>query len=117
MRRLGVIIMALALVGLGGFASSQALTAVPASAEGAQASAWFRLHGKVVSVIDGDTLVVRVGLKRHRVRLIGIDAPERGACFSAEATAAARALALNERVTLVGDRTQSRRDRFGRLLA
>lgn len=32
--------------------------------------------GTVVSAIDGDTLVVRIGPRTQRVRLIGIDAPE-----------------------------------------
>jgi endonuclease YncB( thermonuclease family) len=53
----------------------------------------------------------------NRVRLIGINAPELGACYAVQATAMARTLALNRRVTLQGDRTQSQRDRFGRLLA
>lgn len=37
--------------------------------------------GRVVSVIDGDTLTVLVNKKQMRVRLDGIDAPERGQAF------------------------------------
>ncbi len=37
------------------------------------------LEGKVVRVVDGDTLVVLdSGNTQHRVRLAGIDTPERG---------------------------------------
>jgi micrococcal nuclease len=37
--------------------------------------------GRVVKVIDGDTLTVLVNKKQIRVRLDGIDAPERGQAF------------------------------------
>jgi endonuclease YncB( thermonuclease family) len=78
----------------------------------------FTLSGKVARVVDGDTLdVVLASGKRERVRLIGIDTPERGACYSAAATARARALALSKRVVLKGDATQATRDRYRRLLA
>jgi endonuclease YncB( thermonuclease family) len=72
----------------------------------------------VVRVVDGDTVDVRLQSgKRERVRLIGIDATERGACFSAQASSRARALALDSEVVLRGDATQDTRDRYGRLLA
>src|SRR4051812_50150965 len=35
-----------------------------------------RLRGRVVSVVDGDTLHVRAGGRQETVRLIGIDTPE-----------------------------------------
>ncbi|MFC3393536.1 thermonuclease family protein [Brenneria rubrifaciens] len=34
------------------------------------------LNGKVVKVVDGDTLIVRQSGINHRIRLLGIDAPE-----------------------------------------
>ena len=68
-------------------------------------------------MVDGDTLIARIGRRSERVRLIGIDSPEVGQCYAVQATTMARTLALNRRVTLQGDRTQSRRDRYGRLLA
>lgn len=78
----------------------------------------FQVRGVVTYVVDGDTLDVRLaGGKRERVRLIGIDTPERGACYSAAATRRARALALSQAVVLRGDATQATRDRYGRLLA
>jgi micrococcal nuclease len=75
------------------------------------------LRGKVIFVPDGDTVYVRTADQRERVRLIGIDTPERGECDAGKATALARRLALGRAVELVGDPTQARRDRFGRLLA
>jgi micrococcal nuclease len=89
------------------------------SAEPAASAAgvWFSVRGKVTRVVDGDTLVARVGGKSERVRLIGVDAPELGQCFAANASAALRQLVLNKRVRLSGDRTQTRRDAYRRLLA
>jgi micrococcal nuclease len=90
---------------------------VSATRETGDATAWFSLAGKVTRVIDGDTLVARISRRNERVRLIGIDTPEIGACFSEEAKRAAQKLAQGRRVRLLGDRSQARRDRFNRLLA
>jgi endonuclease YncB( thermonuclease family) len=67
---------------------------------------------RVLSVVDGDTIdVERFG----RIRLIGIDAPERGACGHAEATAVLAWMVQGRQVTLVpGARDDA--DRYGRLL-
>ncbi len=84
----------------------------------ASASGRFTLKGMVTAVIDGDTVQVElVNGKVERVRLIGIDAPERGRCFASRATAIARSVADGRAVTLKGDATQDTRDRYGRLLA
>lgn len=66
----------------------------------------------VTSVIDGDTIDVAGG---ERVRLIGIDSPERGACGYAEASAALRSLIGRRPVVLVPG-ARDDRDRYGRLL-
>jgi endonuclease YncB( thermonuclease family) len=83
-----------------------------------------RLSGTVDRVIDGDTLVARVGGERVRVRLLGVDAPETpggrvpSECYGVEADDATRALlSRGARIELRTDPTQGRRDRFGRLLA
>lgn len=68
----------------------------------------------VVSVTDGDTLTVEINGVNERVRLIGINSPEAGECFAAEATAELRSLTVGRTVRLVIDRTN--RDDFGRLL-
>ncbi len=77
------------------------------------------LRGTVTGVVEGDTLVVRLDSgKRERVRLIGVDAPEpAGKCYSREAAAQARKLALGKTVVLVTDPSQPLRDRSKQLLA
>lgn len=76
-----------------------------------------RQPARVVRVVDGDTYEVRYGGRRHMVRMIGIDTPERGECYYDLATRnLRRALPRGTRVLLVSDRTQDRRDRYGRLL-
>jgi micrococcal nuclease len=78
----------------------------------------FTLRGTVSYAVDGDTLEVALDNGRsERVRLIGIDTPERGQCYAGKATGAARALADDQRVLLKGDGTQATRDAYGRLLA
>ena len=97
-----------------------ALTCAAAgSADGPAATAGaFTSRGTVTHIVDGDTLDVRLtNGKTERVRLIGIDTPERGACFFSQATARAQQLAMSKRVVLRGDATQDTRDRYGRLLA
>jgi micrococcal nuclease len=70
---------------------------------------------RVVEVIDGDTLDVRLpDGAQERVRIVGINAPEDGECFSTEATEALAHLIDGEEVSLVADHTD--RDRYGRLL-
>jgi micrococcal nuclease len=88
------------------------------AAASARVDGRFTLAGTVTRVVDGDTLDVRLTTgARDRVRLIGIDTPEIGACGAAQATSAARRLALGRGVVLRGDATQATRDRYGRLLA
>ncbi|HSE10773.1 MAG TPA: thermonuclease family protein [Nocardioidaceae bacterium] len=65
----------------------------------------------VTRVIDGDTIELGNG---ERVRLVGIDTPERGECGYAEATANMERLVLGKRVSLaISDED---RDRYDRLL-
>jgi micrococcal nuclease len=78
----------------------------------------FTLRGSVVHVVDGDTIDVAVDSgRRMRVRLIGVDTPERGQCFFARATDVTQRLSASRRVVLQGDATQATHDRYGRLLA
>jgi micrococcal nuclease len=87
----------------------------PRSLESSKPS--FTLSGYVSRVVDGDTLIVKVARKSERVRLIGIDTPEVGSCYAAQATMRTKRLALRRHVRLLGDRTQARRDRYSRVLA
>jgi endonuclease YncB( thermonuclease family) len=80
-----------------------------------------RQGARIVRVVDGDTVVVRLNHGRQRyVRLLGIDAPEisGGAeCYGRAAKARLRGiLPVGTRVRLVSDPTQARVDRYGRLL-
>ena len=71
----------------------------------------------VTSVVDGDTVDARLaGGNVVRVRLIGIDTPERGECGFEEAKGRMERTALNRNVTLVSDPTQAALDSFGRSL-
>jgi endonuclease YncB( thermonuclease family) len=104
--------------------SSLAATAAasPADARSLQGPAVtggaFTHRGTVTHIVDGDTLDVRLTSgKTERIRLIGIDTPERGVCYFSQATARARQLAMSKHVVLRGDPTQDTRDRYGRLLA
>lgn len=71
------------------------------------------LEGRVVHVADGDTLTVLDDEHRqHKIRLSGIDAPERGQAFGGRATEQLVHLAKNRRVTVEWHRT----DRYRRLI-
>ena len=67
---------------------------------------------RVARVLDGDTVVLASG---ERVRYLGINAPEAGEPFAAEATARNGALVVGRTVTLETD--AELRDQYGRLLA
>jgi micrococcal nuclease len=80
------------------------------------------LHGRVLRVVDGDTIQVRLdGGRTERVRYIGVDTPESVKpgtpvqCYAKRAAAANAALVAGRSVRLVGD--VEHRDRYGRLLA
>lgn len=83
------------------------------------------VHAQALRVIDGDTIEVLYRGRRHRVRLLGIDAPERTTlrtgqteCGGEAASRAADALFSREQdVTLESDPGQDRYDTYGRLLA
>ncbi len=73
-----------------------------------------RMEVEVVSVTDGDTLVVLEGGKvQHRVRLAGIDAPEKHQAFGARAHQALASAVFRRPVML----DWHKKDRYGRLVA
>lgn len=86
---------------------------IPASAKGPY---------PVVSVIDGDTMWLRIGPTRTKVRLIGIDTPETVdprkpiGCFGPQASARAKAILTGQSVFLEYDKSQGRVDKYGRTL-
>jgi endonuclease YncB( thermonuclease family) len=69
---------------------------------------------RVVGVSDGDTItVLDSGQVQHRVRLHGIDAPEKGQPFSERSKQALSDLVFRRTVTIQWSKT----DRYGRILA
>lgn len=87
--------------------SAIALAFVASSASAAS------LTGRVVRVVDGDTIVVLVQREQVRVRLAGIDAPERpGQPFSAASRDALAALVAGKTVTV----TYDQQDQYGRVI-
>jgi len=78
-------------------------------------------RARVLRVVDGDTIIVRLAGRRERVRYIGVDTPESVApgrpveCFGPAAKRENERLVEGRTVTLTTD--VEPRDRFGRLLA
>jgi micrococcal nuclease len=77
--------------------------------------------GRVLRVVDGDTILVALDGRSERVRYIGMDTPETVKprtpvqCFGKRASAANARLVAGREVRLVAD--AEARDRYGRLLA
>ena len=94
------------------------VAAVATASAPASQTGRFLVKGKVTGVVGGDTIYVRLRPgKGELVRLIGIDAPDPGACGAAEARAFVRRLVGGRRVVLIGDRTQPTRNAERRRLA
>jgi endonuclease YncB( thermonuclease family) len=70
------------------------------------------LTGKVVKVADGDTIRILVGTEQHRVRLQGIDAPERKQPYGKASGRSLSALVAGKQVKVEYDK----RDRYGRIV-
>lgn len=67
----------------------------------APAADWQSFSGRVVAIVDGDTVDVLTPERRvRRVRLMGIDAPERKQAFGSRATQQLAALAFGRDVTV-----------------
>jgi micrococcal nuclease len=122
-RRLGLVLLGLILAAAGGAGANGLLDPQRTDEAGggrlpdpARASV-----GRVVKVVDGDTIHVQLGPTRETVRYIGIDTPEtkhptKGVqCFGQRASDFNVRLVAGEPVRLVGD--VEARDRYGRLLA
>lgn len=79
-----------------------------------QSSAWCdTIVGKVVGVSDGDTITVLDGSRQqHKIRLSGIDAPEKSQAFGQKSKAHLSSMAYGKQVTV----EWSKRDRYQRIL-
>jgi len=77
----------------------------------------------VSRVVDGDTIEVTKDGAKEKVRLLGINTPEtvdprkKVECFGKEASAELKQLLTGKQVKLVTDDTQTKYDKYGRLLA
>jgi micrococcal nuclease len=89
-------------------AESGTSTASPSSAT-AVSDGW-----RSIEIVDGDTLYVSGSLGELEVRIIGVNTPESGECFSDEATDALARLVDGNDLVLVADRSDV--DQFGRAL-
>lgn len=69
--------------------------------------------GRVVGVADGDTItILDSSLVQHRVRLSGIDAPEKAQAFGQKSKQSLSDLVFASRVTV----ETNKKDRYGRLI-
>ncbi|EOR7867412.1 thermonuclease family protein [Escherichia coli] len=71
------------------------------------------ISGKIVRVLDGDTVEIMSDGSTTRIRLSGIDAPEKAQPFGQRSKQALTHIVAGKKVKAVGDK----RDRYGRLLA
>jgi len=71
------------------------------------------ISGRVVAVTSGDTITVLDGYNiEHTVRLVGIDAPERGQPFGPESTERLASMVSGKQVFVAA----TRNDRYGHIL-
>jgi micrococcal nuclease len=116
-----VVILLAVAVAVGAFGANRLGAAGPGSGAVPSGGAGSPVLARVVRVVDGDTIVARVGGRAERVRYIGMDTPEDVKpgtpvqCYSRAAAAENRRLVAGRRVRLVPD--AEARDRYGRLLA
>ncbi len=78
-----------------------------------QASIADVIEGRVVAVADGDTItVIDDGRKPHRIRLVGIDSPEKKQAFGQRSKQSLSDMVYGKQVSVIFDK----RDRYGRIL-
>ena len=70
------------------------------------------IHGRVVRVLDGDTIDVMLSQHPMRVRLVNIDAPEKKQDYGRWSEKIMKSLIAGKTVTV----TYFQRDRYGRIL-
>jgi micrococcal nuclease len=89
-------------------------TATPATLPNADGPTGPTKKARVIDVVDGDTIRVRLDGVDYPVRYIGIDAPERDEPLFRESSQANDALVANKRVWLEKDTSDT--DKYDRLL-
>lgn len=122
-RRVGAVLIAVALLAIIAFVGAVALFVTLLRAYVDPSSyAPYAARPTVITVIDGDTVLVRIGRERVSVRLLGIDTPETKdprkpvQCFGREASQHTADL-LPRGTVLRLEHDLEERDVYGRLLA
>src|SRR5262245_3931086 len=105
--RLGLLLFLL-LTGGGTFFNSPEQLFLEAASSSPQQS----FSGKVVGVSDGDTITVLSDGIGYKVRLYGVDTPEKKQAFGAKAKKYTSSLAFGKEVTV----TMISKDRYGRVV-
>jgi len=78
---------------------------------------------EVLRVIDGDTFEINFDGQKKSVRLLGVNTPEKKnpfrpqECFGEEASKKAKEILTGQKVKIEFDESQSKFDKFGRILA
>jgi endonuclease YncB( thermonuclease family) len=76
------------------------------------------LQGKVVSIADGDTLtILDASNTQHKIRLAGIDAPEKSQPFGARSKQSLSDCAYGKQVAIQGDKVDRYQRRIGKVMA
>ncbi len=71
------------------------------------------LTGKVVKITDGDTrYILDANYQQHKIRLAGIDAPERKQAYGLASRKHLASIVAGKRVTI----EYQKRDRYGRIV-
>ena len=98
-------------------AEPQAASIQATSTQSAARSLTKAIHGKVVSIADGDTItVLDSGHKQHRIRLTGIDAPESGQAFGTRTGQSLADLVYGKQVTVEYDKKDMYKRTLGKVL-
>src|SRR5262244_1602757 len=72
-----------------------------------------KIAGQVVAILDGDTIEVLHNNRAQRIRLNGIDCPEKGQAYGKKAKQATSELVFGKEVTL----QTNGKDKYGRTIA
>lgn len=73
------------------------------------------IHGTVIDVIDGNTLLIETSDDTYRVILHGIDSPEPGQRFAEQSTTRLKELVLKKKVTIQLQGRDRQGHRIGRI--
>lgn len=85
---------------------------IPSALAGILSTLNLEIQGKVIRVLDGDTIEVLQDKKPVRIRLANIDAPEKKQAFGRWSTNQLKALLAGQSVTVSYTQT----DRYGRII-